>query len=174
MSQKRQDPLTAANPSSSDLNQVLGAHSGNGEMRGGAAVHHRDFVTAMKTRAGQAVFENLVGQIFTATNAEAEPSEKIGNASKQTDAVNAMAARFVDKREHDLVASAASMRHGRNRDRTDFAEMRAVDVQRAAANDRAFLFGNHEVANVLADVGEGARQQRTIAGVCADERVDLS
>jgi hypothetical protein len=48
-------------------------------------------------------------------------------------------------------------------DGAHLAQMRAVEVQRAAAEkDAAIGFGDGEVANVFADLGEGALEQRAV------------
>ena len=90
-----------------DLNQLLGMPSAHGDMRSSGAIDHRNFVTAVQARAGEAIFENLFGQIFAAYNAEAEVREKFWNAREQADAVNAMPACFLYEREHDLVSGSA-------------------------------------------------------------------
>ena len=46
-------------------------------------------------------------------------------------------------------------------------------MERAAADDVAVIFEHDEIAHVLADFGEGARQQGSVAGVGRDQFVDL-
>ena len=83
--------------------------SARGDMRSGGAIDHRNFVTAVQARAGEAIFKNLVGQIFAPSHAEAELSKEFWNTREQADAVNAMSACFLYQREHNLVSGAASL-----------------------------------------------------------------
>jgi hypothetical protein len=52
--------------------------------------------------------------------------------------------------------------------------MRAVEVQRATAHENAaFGFGNGEVADVLANFGEGAAEEGAVAGETVDQLIDV-
>jgi hypothetical protein len=51
--------------------------------------------------------------------------------------------------------------------------MRSVEVQCPAANDLPGVLENDEIANILADLRQSARQQRAIPGICGDELVNL-
>src|SRR5580704_5371329 len=51
-------------------------------------------------------------------------------------------------------------------------QMRAVEVKRAAADDHAAIFEDHEIAYVLADFRQGSRQQSAVTGVVANQRMN--
>jgi hypothetical protein len=51
--------------------------------------------------------------------------------------------------------------------------MRAVKMQSAASNDSPFLLDDHKVANVFANLWQGSRQQRSVAGVARNQIMDL-
>ncbi len=70
---------------------------------------------------------------------------------------------LVNKRGEDAAARALAFGCGHDHDRTHLAQMRSVKVQRAAAQkDAAIGFGDGEVADVFADFGEGALEQRAV------------
>ena len=58
-------------------------------------------------------------------------------------------------------------------DGADFGQVNAIEVERAAADDFGFVFDDQEVANVLTDFGEAAREQGTVSGVDGDQIVYL-
>src|SRR5580658_4035823 len=51
--------------------------------------------------------------------------------------------------------------------------MQAVEVERAAADDAAFMLKDDKVADIFADLGQRARQQSAVAGVGRDQSMEL-
>ncbi len=67
---------------------------------------------------------------------------------------------------------ASSLRFRGNRDGADLGQVHSVEMQGAAAHDLAFVLDHDEVADVLADLAQRARQQRAIAHVDLDQLLD--
>ena len=100
--------------------------------------------------------------------------KEVGNARKQADRLDAVLFGFFDERAQNASACALALGFGLDDDGAHLAEMRPVKVQRAAAEkDAAIRLGDGEVANVLADFGEGALEQRAVAGERVDQVVDI-
>ena len=55
-----------------------------------------------------------------------------------------------------------------NCDGTDFGEVGAVEVKRAASDDFAIVFQDNEIANVFANFGKAAGKECPITGVGGD------
>src|ERR1035437_585752 len=116
----------------------------------------------MQARASLAVLEDFVGQFcFVFDDAESEPEEIIRNAREQADGLDAVLFSLGYKRSEDAAARALTLGRRNDRDGTHLAKMRAVKVQcTASQKDAAIGQGDGEVANVFADLGEGAVDQR--------------
>ena len=69
---------------------------------------------------------------------------------------------------------------GLDDDGADFGEVRAVEMERAAAEELVFAvgvvarYGDGEVADVFADLGVGAAEERAVAGEGVDEVEDVA
>jgi hypothetical protein len=74
-----------------------------------------------------------------------------------------MAHGFAQQGADDCLPGTTSASAGRNSNRANLAQVRAVNMQRAAADDPSAILDNDEVANVLADVAERARQECAVA-----------
>ena len=127
----------------------------------------------MKSRTRVAVFVNLVGKILALRHRESLARKEIRLAREQADAVHAMPLRLGQQRFHQTSAAAFALRPGRDCDRANFGEVRAIQMQRAAADDATIIFEDDEVSDVFANFRQRARQQRAVAGVCRDQVVNL-
>ena len=154
------------------MGDAAGAEDGD---LGQRAADHGDFVAAVQARAALAVFEDLVGESdLSSTMRKPYLKKKSGmRVNRQTDWMPWHFG-FFNERAQDAAACALAFGLGLDDDGADFAEVRSVEVQRAAAEeDAAVGFGNGEVADVFADFGEAASEQRAVAGERVDEVVDV-
>ena len=92
-----------------------------------------------------------------------------------TSCCSASSARAVD--EH--AAGAEAFGFGLDDDGADFGEVRAVEMERAAAEELGGVvangtFGDGEVADVFAELGVGAAEERAVAGERVDEVEDVA
>src|ERR1035441_2560638 len=129
----------------------------------------------MQTRAALAVLEYLVGQFgLVFDGAESIAEEEVGNAREEADGLNAVLFSLFNQRGQYSAARTLALGFGLDDDGAHLAQMRPVKVQRAAAEeDAAIGFGDGEVADVFADLGEGALEQRAVAGERIHQVVDL-
>jgi len=140
-----------------------------------AAADHGYFVAAVQARAALAVFEDLVGQFgFVFDGAETVFEKEVGDAREQADGLDAVLFRFFDQRAENAAARALTLGFRLDHNRAHLAEMRAIKVQRAAAEKHAAIgFGDGEVANVFANLSEGALEQRTVGRERVHQVVDV-
>src|ERR1700677_169017 len=156
--------------------QLLGffARTQDGHTRN-AAADHGHFIATMQARAVLAVLEDLVGQlglVFDAAKAVLE--KEVGDAREQADRLNSVQLGLFDESAEDASAGALALGLGLDDDGAHLAKMRAVKVERAAAEeDAAIGFCDGEVANVFADLGEWTAQQRAIGGERVHQVVDV-
>jgi len=72
---------------------------------------------------------------------------------------------FFNERAEDAAAGALAFGLGLDDDGADLREMRAVEMERAAAEeDAAIGFGDSEIADVFANLGECALEERAVSG----------
>jgi hypothetical protein len=143
------------------------------DLRQGPA-DHGDLVASVQTRAGLAVFVNLVRQGGAINNTEAEVKEEIRDAGEETDRSNLLLFGLFEEGAEESTACTLAFGFGFDDDRADFGEVRAVEVKGTAAKeDTGFGFGYSEVADVLADLGIAATQKGSIAGEGVDEVEDV-
>src|ERR1700685_130751 len=136
------------------------------------ATHHGYFVASVKARANMAVFVNLVRQILALRGGEAQASEKVWSAREQARAGNAVFFRLCQQRFYQMPATALALLRRRYGDGTDLSQMRAIKMKRAAADNHAAVFEDNEIAHVLADLGQSARQKSSVAGVGGNQSVN--
>ncbi len=110
-----------------------------------------------QARTALAVLEDLVGQVgLVFDGAEAELEEEVRDAREEAYGLHAVLLGFFDQRAKDAAAGAVALGRRRNHDGAHLGQMRAVEMQRAAAQkDAAIGLGDGEVADVLADLREG-------------------
>jgi hypothetical protein len=77
------------------------------------------------------------------------------------------------KSPNEALAATTALVSGVNGDRANLRQMRAIKMQRTAANDSAVVFQDDEVADILANLSEASRQQSAVPRVGRDERLDL-
>ena len=126
----------------------------------------------MQLGAREAVLVDLVRQVLAIGHGESHRRKKFRNAGEQANAAHLLPFRFVQERLDHSAPRALALRAGMHGDRAHFGKMRTVQVESAAANHLALVFDHDEVADVLADFCQGARQQRAVTGVGGDQFVD--
>ncbi len=129
------------------------------------APHHGNFVAVVKPGTNVAVLVNFVGKIFAPRHLESLPRKEFRSPREQADAIHPMPLGFGHQSLHQPAAATLPLRARSYRDRTNFGQVRAIKMQRAASNDAAFFFQNHKVSYVLANLRQSARQQRAVAGI---------
>ena len=92
--------------------------------------------------------------------------------------VTAVLCAFGDEGFEELVAGAEAAELGLDDDGADFGEVRAVEVEGAAAEEvggaaGVDAVGDGEVADVLADLGVGAAEEGAVGGERVDEVEDV-
>src|SRR5208282_6570407 len=132
-----------------------------------------NFIAAIKPGALIAVFVDLIGKILVRSSSESHAREKFGNASEQAHAGDFVLFRLRQKSLDQASAAPAALAGGIDSDRTNLGQVHAIEVQSAASDDAAIMLEDDKVADVLADLRERARQQRAVAGVRRDERMNL-
>jgi len=145
------------------------------------AADHGDFVAGIEARAGLAVLVDFVGHGVAFCFAKAIVLEKCGDAGEEADAHDAVVFGFVDEVLEDTAAGAEAFGLGLHDDGTNFGEVWAVEMERAATEEvriglaifREF-FGDGEVADVLAELRVGAAEEGAIAGERIDEVEDVA
>lgn len=109
--------------STGDANEFLGflARAEDRHPRN-AAADHGDFVAAVQTRAGLAVFEYLVRQFgLVLDGAEAVLEEEVGDAREETDRLDAVRLCFFNESVENAAARALALGFGLDDDGTDLA-----------------------------------------------------
>src|ERR1700733_5157190 len=147
----------------------LGQNGEGGEL----AAHHRDFIALMKSGTDVTILVDFIGKIFALGNVESLPGKKLGSSREQADAMHPMPFRFRHQSLHQPAAPALALRAWRNRDRPDLGQVRAIEMERAAADDASFLFEDDEISDVLADLRQRAGQQSAVTGIGRDQIVDV-
>jgi hypothetical protein len=111
----------------------------------------------VEARADLAILEYFVGQLgFVFNDAESIFEKEVGDAREEAYGLDAVQFGFFNQRAENAAACALSLGFRLDYDRADFAQMWAVEVERAAAEeDTAIGFGNSEVADVLAYLRKG-------------------
>src|SRR6202034_2913722 len=128
---------------------------------------------SMKPRTSMAVFVDLVGKIFALRHRESLTREEIGFASEQANAIHTVTLRLGQQLFHQPSTTALALSPGSDRDRSNLGQVRAIEMQRATADDAPVIFEHHEVSDVLANLRQSARQQRAVAGISRNQVVDL-
>ena len=151
---------------------------------GERAADHGDFVAGVETRAGLAVLVDLVGHGVAFGDAEAEVLEVVGDAGEEADGDDLVLVGFGDEGFEDGVAGAEAAAVFAHDDGADLGEVRAVEMERAAAEEVVFedaglgvgdgAVGDGEVADVLADLGVGAAEECAVVGEGVDEVEDVA
>src|SRR5437868_8113329 len=127
----------------------------------------------MKPRTSVAVLVDLVRKILPLSDRKSLPSEEIRFAGEQANASHAMALGLGQQGFHQTSAAAFALSPGSDGDRSDLGQVRAIQVQRPTADDAPVIFEDHEIADVLANLRQGTRQQRAVAGVSRNQIVNL-
>ncbi len=161
---------------SCDFRPLDGAGAEDGDV-GQRAADHGDLIAGIEAWAGLAVLVDLVGHGVALGDAEAEVLEEAGDAGEEADGHDLVVGGFGDQGFEDGVARAETAGLGLDDDGADLGEVRAVEMQRAAADELVFAFGvgyagHGEVADVLADLGVAAAEEGAIAGKGVDEVED--
>src|SRR5690348_16384080 len=74
---------------------------------------------------------------------------------------------------HQAASAAPSLFSRSNRDRTNLSQMRAIKMQRSAADDLPFVFfENHKISDVFADLRQRTRQERAVSRVRGDQMMN--
>src|ERR1700722_20383198 len=118
---------------------------------------HGHFIATMKARTSVTILVDLVGKILALCDRESLACEEIRLAREPADAGHPMSLGLSPQRFDQPSASAFALSPGRDRDRANLRQVRAIEMQRAAADDAATIFQNHEVAEVLANFRQSAR-----------------
>ena len=129
----------------------------------------------MQARAILAILEDLVGQLgFIFDGAKTILEKEVGYAREEADGLNAVLFGLFDERRENASARALALGPRLDHDGAHFAQVRPVKVQRAAAEeDTAIGEGDGEVADVFANLREGALEQRAVARKRIDQVTDV-
>src|SRR5580698_6146488 len=146
------------------LNQPIRGFRQNRKFRQ-FAPYHRYFVASMKARANVTVFVNFVGQILALCSGETQASEEFRSAREQAGAANAVFVRLCQQCLYQMAAAALALLCGRYSDGTDLGQMRTIEMESAASDNRTAIFEHDEIPHVLADLGQCARQKSAVAGI---------
>src|SRR5260370_971250 len=141
--------------------------------RGRLPPDHRHFVAAIQSGALITVLMNLVGKILMSGDSESQAREEFWNASEQTDASDSVLFRLSKKRLDQASAATVALTGRIDGNRTNFGQVHAIEVKRAASDNASVVLKHDEIADVLADLRQRARQQSAVAGVGRDESVNL-
>ena len=141
---------------------------------GEGAADHGYFVAGVEARAGLAVFVDFVGHGGAVGYAEAEVVEEVGHAGEEADGEDGVVFGFVDEGFEEEATGSVAFVVGVDDDGTDFGEVRAVEMEGAAAEELSVALGYGEVANVFTDFGEAAAEKRAVSGKGIDEVVDVA
>ena len=141
---------------------------------GDFAAIHGNLVTRIERRAMHAIFVDLIRQIVAFGQAESHVSKKFRDSREQADASYCVPLRLMEQRFHQLPSCAQAIGGRRYSDGTDFRQMHAVKMQRAATNDLAIFFCYNEVPHIFPQLRQRARQSvplpeyaRMIAWICS-------
>ncbi len=116
------------------LRDAAGAEDGDLWQR---AAHHGDLVAGVEARAGLAVLVDLVGQGGAVDDAEAEVEEEVGDAGEEADGGDGLLFGFFEQGTKEPAAGALAFGFGLDDDGADLGEVRAVEVERSAAEEDA-------------------------------------
>ena len=86
-------------------------------------------------------------------------AEKFRDSGKQADRADVVLAGLRQQRLHQKLATSRTLTGGIDSDRSDLRQVRPVEVKGAATDNIAAMFQHNEVAHILANLGEGSRQQ---------------
>ena len=114
------------------LGDAAGAEDGD---LGQRAADHGDFVAGVEARAGLAVLVDLVGQGGAVDDAEAEVEEEVGDAGEEADGGDVLLFGFFEEGAEETAAGALALGFGFDDDGADLGEVRAVEVERSAAEE---------------------------------------
>src|ERR1700733_7479136 len=120
--------------------------------------HHSNFITAVEPGTHVAVLVNLVRKIFPSRHLESLPGKKFWRPREQANAIHPMPLRVGHQSFHQPAPSTLPLRPRSHGDRPNLSEMRAIKVQSSTSNDAAFVFENHEVSYVFANLRQRAWQ----------------
>src|SRR5260370_41600689 len=104
---------------------------------------------------------------------ESQARERFWNTSKQADTADSVLFRLRQKRLDQASAATVALARRINRNRTNLGQVHAIEVKRAASDNASVVLKHDEIADVLADLRQRARQQSAVAGVGRDESVNL-
>ena len=104
---------------------------------------------------------------------ESHAREEVRDTREQAHTCDAMLFRLSEKSLHQTFAASAALLRWVHSDGTNLRQMRPIEMKRATADDPVTIFKNHEIADVLADLRQRARQQSAVAGICRDQGMDL-
>ncbi|OFV83679.1 MAG: hypothetical protein A2620_08155 [Acidobacteria bacterium RIFCSPHIGHO2_01_FULL_67_28] len=103
---------------------------------------------------------------------EAEPGKVIGDARKETDALDVVLAGFAEQRLHHPPPRAPPLPPGVYGDRAHLGQVGPVEVQRAAGDHLAAVLDHGEVADVFGNLRQRPRQEDLLGHVGRHQRVD--
>src|SRR6185437_7443855 len=97
---------------------------------------HRDFVAGFKFRATRAILPGLQREQAAFHWIETEPGEKSGDVRESKDGVESKFEGFLRQGLNNFAPHPHPGGRGIHRKRTNFGGLRAVEMQRAASNQR--------------------------------------
>ncbi len=109
---------------------AAGAENGDSGQR---ATDHGDFVAGVEAGAGLAVFIDFVGEGGAVDDAEVEVGEEVGDAGEQADGGDLLLFGFFEESAEEFAACALALGFWFDDDGADLGEVRAVEVESAAA-----------------------------------------
>src|SRR5277367_5977316 len=133
--------LVMRRASAGELDESLGSDSRteNGHIWN-FSTDHCDFVAAVEAWAALAILIDFVGQcgaVFDDAKAVAE--EEVGDAGEEADRIHAVVFGLFDQGIEEHAARTLTLALWVDDNRTDLGEVRPVEVQRAAADEVAFV-----------------------------------
>src|ERR1700733_353717 len=134
---------------------------------------HRHFVAAIQPWALVTVLVNLIRKILVIGERETHAPKEFRNSREQAHATDLMFLGLRQQRLDQSPSPAPTLALGIDGDGTNLGQVYAIKMKRAASNDAPILLKHDKVADVLADLGQRARQQRAVARVGRDQRVNL-
>jgi hypothetical protein len=137
------------------------------------APHHRHLVATMEARAHVTVFVDLVGKVLTLGDRKSLRRKKLRFARKQTDAIHVVAFRLGHQSFYEFASAALALSRGRNGDRTNFGEVRAVKMKRTTTDNLARILEHYKISHVLANLRERARQQGAVTRIRRDQIMNV-
>ncbi len=141
--------------------------------RGQFADGHGGLVAGVAPGTVRTVLRHFVAEDLTFGDAEVEVFEEGGDAGEETDAADAAGFGLIEEGADEQAAGSVSLGVGADDDGADLGEVRAVDVERGAADELAGgRFDDGEGVNVCADLSVAPGEQGAIVGEAVDELMD--